>query len=118
MCAFCTTPSITPEFKTENWRVLGLSRDAKEQRLILMVDLASAKAIKVANFKAFPGVDQGTFKVLLDPNSKSGRPIASVIAPEKGHELVGLTDKDCASRSTTGPSNARSTEEGMDLSTP
>lgn len=56
--------SYNPGFKVENWIILEKNIDFQGQQLTILVDIDSFKAISKANYKAYTGVDQGTFSVL------------------------------------------------------
>jgi hypothetical protein len=72
---------LNPGLHTEHWRVLD------RQRLILLVDWDSARAIKETGYR---GLAEGTFKVLTDPENRwQGKPTPA----EPGSTVAGVEEE-------------------------
>lgn len=82
---------LNPELKSTGWRVLQSVAGPDAPRWIFEVDPDDADAIRRANFRAFTGVDRGTFKIIHDPNRKkpSGEEPKVPVAPSDQKETSG-----------------------------
>jgi hypothetical protein len=58
--------NLNPGFHTKHWRVLDKQSEPKGQKIILLIDQDSLRAINTTGYKNFTGLSQGNVEALKD----------------------------------------------------